>query len=51
MEKRIRVSLFKKENGGLAMRNMALHAQREYILPLDCDDKIGKDYLYKGIAY
>ena len=50
-EKDSRFIYLKKENGGLSnARNYGItRAKGEYILPLDCDDKIGKDYLLKGI--
>lgn len=41
----------KKENGGLcSARNYGIaHASGKYILPLDSDDKIGSEYLERGI--
>lgn len=40
-----------KENGGLcSARNYGIElAKGKYILPLDCDDKIGSEYLERGI--
>lgn len=42
----------KKENGGLcSARNYGIDkAKGEYILPLDSDDKIGKEYITMGIS-
>jgi glycosyltransferase involved in cell wall biosynthesis len=42
---------FKKDNGGLcSARNYGIErAKGKYILPLDCDDKIAKDYIKLGL--
>lgn len=47
MEKDCRFRYLYKENGGLSSaRNAGIElAKGEWILPLDCDDKIGKEYL------
>ena len=45
-----RFNYFKKENGGLcSARNFGItYAKGEFILPLDADDKISKNYLEKA---
>lgn len=42
---------FEKDNGGLSnARNFGIsNARGRYILPLDCDDKIGKKYVELGV--
>ena len=46
-----RFKYFKKENGGLSdARNYGIkHSVGKYILPLDSDDKISKDYTLEAI--
>lgn len=48
LKKDSRFIYLKKENGGVASaRNFGIfHSKGEWILPLDGDDKIGKDYLF-----
>ncbi|WP_291120721.1 glycosyltransferase family 2 protein [Empedobacter sp. UBA7248] len=50
VEKDTRFIYLKKENGGLSSaRNAGIEkAKGEWILPLDCDDKIGSQYLELG---
>lgn len=52
LEKDSRFKYFFQENKGVSSaRNFAIaNASGEYILPLDADDKIGKNYLEKGIT-
>lgn len=47
-----RARVFHKKNGGPASaRNMAIqHAQGQYILPLDADDRIDPTYVEKAVA-
>lgn len=47
-----RFKYFRKENGGLSnARNFGIiESKGKYILPLDCDDKIGKDYVKLGVS-
>ncbi|GEM_PF-727315 len=47
------ISIVNKPNGGLAdARNAGIRAARgQYILPLDCDDKISTDHLAKTVAF
>lgn len=47
-----RFKYFRKENGGLSdARNYGIkHSEGKYILPLDSDDKISKDYTSEAIA-
>ncbi len=51
IENDIRFQLFNKENTGVSdTRNFAISKTKgEYILPLDSDDLIGKDYLLEAI--
>ena len=47
LDKDVRFKYLKKQNGGLSSaRNAGIEiAEGEWILPLDCDDKIAKNYL------
>lgn len=51
IEKESRFKYIYKENGGLSSaRNAGIKiAKGEFILPLDADDKIGKDYVIQGL--
>lgn len=51
VEKDSRFKYFKKDNGGLPdTRNYGIkHSQGKYILPLDSDDKISKEYASEAI--
>ena len=53
VQKDQRIKYFSQENAGVVVaRNQAIkHAQGKYLLPLDADDKISEDYLFRGVTY